>query len=137
MTKRKAISLRTKLAAALLQTLRVDETGALVPVIPHDQAKTMTEDQIISAFELDHYPKPVALGGDNHPSNLTFLPRADHRKKTAKQDIPAIAKVKRLSRNEAEFRARLLAKDVGEDPPQKRGKRSIPSRKFQSRRKAS
>jgi len=128
---RAAISLRVKLAAALLQSLRDDGTGRLVRVIPHEQAKGMTADQIIAAFDMDHDPIPKAHGGPDEPWNLTPRLRADHRAKTAKQDIPAIAKTKRLRRSEQEFRDRLLAKDAGEDPPPpRRAKRKIPSRPF-------
>lgn len=135
MSARKAIPLKVKLAAALTHMLREDEAGKLVPIIQREDAKRMSEDEVLAVFEWDHV-HPVALGGDNHHSNLSPLPKAGHRLKTAKVDIPRIAKVKRLTRKEQEFRARLLAKDAGEAPPEpKRRKAKIPSRPFQKRKK--
>ena len=137
MSARKAIPLKVKLAAALTHMLREDETGKLVPIISREDAKRMSEDDVLAVFEWDHI-HPVALGGDNHHSNLSPLPKADHRAKTAKADIPRIAKVKRITRSQDEFRARLLAKDTGEPAPEPRKRKvKIPSRPFPKKQKDS
>lgn len=96
MSKRDHISFKTKLAAALLQMLRPDEDGKLVPVIPYADAKLMTADQIISLFHFDHYPIRKADGGADEPWNLTPRPITEHREKTAKKDKPELAKSARL-----------------------------------------
>lgn len=128
--KRKSLSLKTKLAATLLQMRRPDATGKLVPVISFDEAKTMTADKILARFHFDHDPIPYAHGGPDEPWNLTPLPVADHRDKTANRDVPQIAKTKRITRKQEKFRQRMLAKDQGK--PRSKGR--IPSRPFQSRR---
>lgn len=128
---RRAIPLRTKLASALTHMLRADEGGNLVPIIPREEAKKMTDEAVLAVFDWDHI-HPVALGGDNHHSNLTPMPRDTHRAKTAKQDIPRIAKTKRLSKKQEAFRAALLAKDGGEPPPDPKRKKAWPKRKFRS-----
>jgi hypothetical protein len=87
---RKYIPLKVKLAAALLK--------AAWPAIPHEQAKLMTADQICSLFQWDHWPIPVAHDGPDEPWNLEPRFIGEHRKKTAKIDVPAIAKVRRISR---------------------------------------
>lgn len=102
---RKTPTLAEKLAAALLelQRLRGDP-------IDRDHAKLMTADQICSLFQYDHAAGYACHGADNHPTMLTPLLIAEHREKTAKRDIPAIAKGKRIRRRHEEFRWRLLAK---------------------------
>lgn len=128
---RRALPLKVKLASALLQTLRDDGTGKLVRVIPHDEAKRMSAEAVISRFHFDHDPIPHSQGGPDEAWNITPRLADEHRAKTAKVDIPRIAKDKRLTRDQAEFRARLLAKATGEDPPeQRRDKRKIPPRPF-------
>lgn len=129
--RRHHLSLTTKLASALLHMVRQDEDGKFVPVIPHTEAKTMTADEIVARFDFDHVVFH-AIGGDIRPSNLTPRLRAEHRDKTAKVDIPAIAKVKRLSKSEEEFRARITARDRGEPKPT--GK--IPSRPWSKRQRS-
>lgn len=123
-----------KLAAAYLeiQRLRGDP-------IPREQAKAMTARQICLVFErahdVDHYPVRVetamALGWTvtetNHPTNLDFKLRPEHRVKTATKDIPEIAKGKRITAAQERFRANLLAKDKGETrPARKRKSRPMP-----------
>lgn len=98
---RKPISLKTKLASALLKMLRDDGDGKLVPVIPHEEAVSLTADEIISRFDWHHFPIPHAHGGPDEPWNLDPMLRADHRKRTAKVDIPQIAKTKRIQAREA------------------------------------
>lgn len=61
--------------------------------------------------------------------------KAEHGIKTAKRDVPAIGKTKRLSREQEAFHARILAKTTGdESPPAKRRKSRIPSRPFRTTR---
>ena len=109
MRQRRHISLKIKLAAALLQMRRATPDGRWVLIIPHEQAKRMTADQVIALFHFDHYPIPHAHGGPDEPWNLDPLPIAEHQEKTAKRDVPAIAKTKRLSKEHEEFRKRMLA----------------------------
>lgn len=101
MTTRRRPTKDERHAAALLQV-----KGCSCPtLIPYGDAKLMSADQIISLFNDDHYPIPVAEEGSNHPSNL--MPRliAAHREKTAKIDVPQIAKGKRLRAAEAQHAA--------------------------------
>jgi len=127
---RTAPTLREKLAAALLQ---------LNPAL-REWAKTRTTNDIIAMFECDHYPVPVAEGGTNHPTNLEMILVHEHREKTAKTDVPRIAKGKRLTDAHVAFQAKILAKS-GQGPSETspwRGKwpsRPMQSRKFQKRSK--
>jgi hypothetical protein len=125
MKPRKKLPLKTKLASALLQMVKPDEEGRFVPVIPYEAAKTMTADQIIGHYQFDHGIHH-ALGGSDEPWNITPRPTKAHREKTAKIDIPAIAKTKRLSRVNEELQREVLAKPAGQKR-RKRGK--IPARK--------
>lgn len=120
MAKRASISLETKLAAALL----------VIGDIDHEHAKQMSARQIISLFNLDHFPIPKAEDGPDEPWNLFFRFIGEHRLKTRRIDIPRIAKVKRVTAGHLEFRRRLLAKDAGEVRPRSKW----PSRKFQKKR---
>lgn len=101
--------------AALVLTMMVEEDGKLVPFLDREMAKQMTAAQIASLVEWDHYPVPVALGGDNHPTNLVARPILEHRTKTAKIDVPAIAKTARISAAHEDFKRRVLAKVTGEE----------------------
>ncbi|KRQ99236.1 hypothetical protein [Bradyrhizobium valentinum] len=111
-----APSLRIKCAAALLAL--TDDDGERL--IPHEHAKLMSADQIISLFQFDHYPIRVEAGGPTEPWNLDPRLILEHRIKTAKKDMPEIAKIRHVTDAEAEFRARLLAKDRGERRPKGR-----------------
>lgn len=120
MSARRAINLTTKLAAALCQMMRPTQNGGLERIIPHEEAKKMTADEIVSLFEFDHDPIPKACGGPDDPWNLTPRIKQEHREKTAKVDIPQIAKSKRLEKDTEAFRRRLLAKSgQGEEQPKK------------------
>lgn len=95
--------------------------------------------------DFDHAPplamRPVdPVTGDtippaNDPRYIVPLARAGHRAKTfgssvpLSSDIAKIAKLKRVEKEEAAFRARLLAKDAGKPPPPKKG-RTWPKRPF-------
>jgi hypothetical protein len=112
--KRKPPSMAEKLASALLelQRLRGDP-------IPREHAKMMSAEQINSLFQFDHAHRH-ANGGSTHPTNLTPLLIGEHREKTAKVDVPELAKGDRLRPVHIEFQKRVLAKaGQGEAPPRK------------------
>lgn len=111
MTKRsRHIPSKVKLAAALLLHMRDDGTGRLVRTISHAEACTMTADQIIARFHLDHYPVRFCDGGPNEPWNITPRPVEEHRAKTATVDIPAIHKNKRIRAANALHAERMASK---------------------------
>lgn len=95
------ISLRTKLASALLA----------LGHIPYDEAKLLSEDQVLSLYQWDHGILHSIEANDAF-WNLTPRLIAEHRAKSRK-DTTAVAKVKRLSRATAEAQSRLLAKSAG------------------------
>ena len=100
--------------------------------------------------DFDHVPslamRPVdPISGDTiPPANdaryIVPLARAAHKAKTfgshvpLSSDVAQIAKLKRVEKSTADFRARLLAKDAGEPPPVKKGK-AWPKRAFGARPK--
>jgi hypothetical protein len=98
---RKSIPLKTKLAAALLTMRRPNEHGEFDLIIPHEHAKLMSDEQIISLFQWDHYPIPHAHGGPDAAWNLEPRLISEHRTKTAKIDRPMMAKVDRIQAREA------------------------------------
>ena len=107
---RKKIPDKTKLAAALLTIVRPNDAGELVPVIDYESAKKMTEDQVLSIFQWDHYPTPKNQGGEDKHYNLVPRPIIEHRIKSAKIDKPAFNKAIRLSEAQEESRRKMLAK---------------------------
>ena len=104
---RKHISLKTKLAAALRELAH----------IPMDHAALMTADQIISLFEFHHIVYHADTANDEHWNIEPMLIKA-HKERTARIDVPQIAKTKRISKAHEEFRARLL-QPRDERPPRK------------------
>lgn len=82
--KRRYISIKTKLASTLLAMGHV----------PYDEAKQMTEDQIISLFHFDHNVLHRDGGADVY-WNLTPMLISAHRIKTG-SDIKALAKTRRI-----------------------------------------
>lgn len=128
-----------------------DMLGALIIAhfgIPREVAKTMTRREILGLLEWDHDPVPVAIavglgwGPDqyNHPSNLTGRLSEDHGLKTARIDIPQIAKAVRISDAHVEFQRRILAKSgqvepsgTGHGTGQRNGNRWPKGRKLQSK----
>jgi len=109
-----------KLAAALLQ---------LNPGF-REWAKTQPAESIVALYDCHHYPIPVALDGDNHPTNLMMILRPpDHQTITRTIDVPAIAKVKRITESENAFRQKILAKS-GQGPAPDSKRRKWPSRPF-------
>lgn len=121
--KRKRPTLTERLAATLLEMRYADGS----PVIDREAAKTMTAKEICSKFEFDHAVH-VAINGSNHPSNLTARSIAEHAVKTAKTDIPQIAKTKRITAEQEQFRRRLLSKTEDHTPAPARKKNKIKSR---------
>ncbi|WP_439372970.1 hypothetical protein [Bradyrhizobium sp. DASA03120] len=119
MRRRAHISFKTKLAATLCEMLTDDGTGKLVKIIPHEDAVRMTEDQVLSLFRFDHGVYHAHDGSDEF-WNLTPMLIQAHDRKTRERDIPQIAKTRRIEKAQAEFRARLLAKDRGEPKPPSR-----------------
>ncbi|MET4187645.1 hypothetical protein ABIB86_000406 [Bradyrhizobium sp. JR1.7] len=116
---RKHISLRTKLAAAICQLF-----------LTHDEAAALSEDQVLLLVHWDHYPIPHAEGGSDSHFNLVAALVPGHKEKTAKIDIPGIAKRKRITKAHKDFQRRLLApKDQRPPKPSRWGKRPFPSRK--------
>lgn len=108
---RKTPTKAEKLAATLLelQRLRGDP-------IDREHAKAMTAEQICSLFQFDHAAGYACHGADNHPTGLTPLLIADHREKTRRFDVKAIAKVKRIKKAMVEFKRQMLVKaGWGED----------------------
>lgn len=137
MSKRKAVPLEVKVAAALL--MLKDEHGERL--IPHEHAKLMSAGQILSLFHWDHYPVRHEDGGPDEPWNLTPRFAEAHREKTAKVDAPEAAKGRHLRKKEAEHRfamgLKLIADAMGDaiadakERPRRRSK--IPSRPFDKR----
>ena len=123
MTPRAHISTKKRLAAALLARREIS----------YDHAKQMTEDQFNSLYQW-HHNKRYAEGGGDHFSNLEPMLIAAHRDRTAKIDVPLIAKNKRIVAKHAAFRRRLLGKDAGEAVMEAGRKRKMQSRRFQRRR---
>ena len=120
--KRKYIPLQTRLAAALLQLPGAPST---------EEAKGMTDRQIISRFDLNHDTEH-ALGGKDRPYNLTWMIKAAHAVHTAKVSIPRVAKVDRNEEKHAEFRRTILRKKPG---AKRKPRSKIPSRPFARRNK--
>jgi hypothetical protein len=97
------MNLTTKLASALLA----------LGHIPYEDSKRMTAAQIISLYQWDHYPVRKADGGSDAPWNIRPMLRAAHRAKTARVDMPAMAKSRRIQLGEAEHQLRMAAKLLG------------------------
>lgn len=117
---RKHIGLKTKLAAALRE----------LAGIPYDHAKLMSEDHIISLFHFDHTIYHSQDGADAH-YNLTPMLIEAHRVKTRTVDVPQIAKTKRISKKQEEFRALMLTPRDQRPPKKSRW----PSRPFNHKRR--
>ena len=118
--KRKSISLRVQLAAALCQ----------IGCIPYAHARAMTPEQVRSLFALDHFPIPHTFGGTDDHWNLEFRFVKSHREKTRRMDTPAIKKVRRAEKRRAaeeleksSARERVHAADISPGRVQKTAKR--------------
>ncbi len=113
--KRAHISLKTKLASAICALLK----------IPHDHAKLMTEDQVLSLAHWHHNILHAHGGPDTH---WNIEPKAilAHRDHTSKVDRPAADRTRRLTESQIAIQ-RAITKPCG----QKREKTgSIPTRGF-------
>lgn len=113
-------NLSEKLASMLLTIQRPGTSGKLEPVISRERAKTMTAAEIIAQFECDHdvlvaFADKTRPDRVNHPTNLTMRPKPEHREKTAKRDVPAVAKSKRLIKSE-KLHADIMAQKAGLAP---------------------
>lgn len=138
---RSHVSLRTKLAA-VLRDLAVERNGRLERALSYEEAKALTDDQILSLFQWDHGIHH-AIGGTIQHWNLTARFIAEHRAKTAKIDIPMLAKADRISDAHQEFRRKMLEKSgrqTGQEIGQPKRKKAWPqgqklrSRPFQKKR---
>lgn len=103
------ISLKTKLAACV----------ALM-FLTHDESVALSEDQVLSLVQWDHWPIPHAEGGTDEHHNLRPMLIGGHREVTRKIDVPGIAKRKRVSRAQEEFRRLMLTPRA--DRPVKKSK---------------
>jgi hypothetical protein len=95
MTKRRKISLKEKLASALCEMMRPDESGKLVRIIPYAHQKMMTADQVVSLFEWHHNILHAHDGVDEH-WNIEPMTIAEHARETNGRSKPIAAKVKRI-----------------------------------------
>jgi len=125
--KRPHIGLKTKLAAALLEIDRLHLILHSTPrQVPYEKSKTVDDDYIIAQWHWDHYPHRHGDGGPSQAWNLVPIPALEHRAKTAKVDVPQMAKSKRIRAEEEAHRVIM----AGALPIIKRWKRKIPSRPF-------
>lgn len=128
MKPRRQLTRPERYASVILQLRR----GNGEPVIDPDWAKTVGHQEIIDRFEAithDDHRIPRGMGGSDHVSNMQpLVADTDHKEKT-KVDVRAIAKSKRIEKEQQEFRRKMLAK-TGEDaePSKVKPKRKIPSR---------
>jgi len=119
------ISLTQKLAAALMV---VEELRGAIKM-SRDDARYLTADQFASLWQFDH-AVAHAHGGSDHFTNLYPMLIAEHREKTAKVDVPRIAKSRRVEKKWSEFTAAIA---TGKKPLT--GKQSRwPKRKIRNRR---
>ena len=115
--KRKHISVKTKLASALLALGHV----------PYEDAKQMSADQIISLYQFDHGVL-WSIDPIDEPWNLTPRLINPHREKS-KIDTGIVAKTKRIDKKWTEFMSKIDVK-----PKPVRTKSSWPKRKLRSRK---
>ncbi len=143
-TKRSYVPLPERLAATLACLLSQEQRDDL-------RRRKVKAEGVISLFHFDHVIFH-AHGGAAKWWNLDPKLVAEHREKTAKIDVPAIAKSKRIRRANDEFFRRLLAKSEGVPPhnsthkltrkwanrkfPKTGQKVKWPSRKIANRRRA-
>jgi hypothetical protein len=129
--RRRAPNKTERIAACLLMLKHGDEW-----LIPEPLRSTGTAEEICRCVDWDHAFRH-ASGGDTRPQNITPMRKADHKLKTfgskattAGSDVHGAAQDKRIQRKQAEFKARMLAKATGEEPPRKKAKAKISSRPF-------
>lgn len=135
---RRHIPVGVKLHSALLLLGYSDEqiaSGIQWDHFPAITLRTFDEatGQLVPAVNDPHFIRPMLKPAHDIK---TFGPGGEKRITSAGGDIHASAHTKRLERQQADFRARMLAKDRGEAPPAPaKRKRRIPSRPFQNRSK--
>lgn len=91
----------------------IDKAAALaaqVLDIPYDHRVLMSAEQVMSLLHFDHDPIPHTHGGPDEHFNLTGLSIMAHRQKTAKIDVPQIAKTRRIADGDARHQAIMAAK---------------------------
>ena len=126
MTRARAhISFKTKLVAALCQ-MRHEVDGKWELILTYEEAKALSEDQILSLFHWEHGVVPHAEGGEDTHFNLEPMLIAPHRKKTSEVDVPGIAKRKRVAKAHADH-TRTMSTPRDERPPRQS---RWPKRKF-------
>jgi hypothetical protein len=108
--KRRAPNKDERIAACLLEIKRGDEW-----LIPEPLRSSGDTQAILRHVEWDHL-KMDTLGGDTSPQNISPKSKPVHLAKT-KSDVKALAKAKRIEKEHAAFRARILAKQTGEEAP--------------------
>jgi hypothetical protein len=127
---RKAPNKTEKIAALLLRLYTADpETGAPIPVIDPEWAKTVSAATIVARFERWHewdHGTARGLGGAHHPANLAPLDRLTHETVKTPADIRAIRRADRLSDEQIRFRRTILAKTAGEQRPAPKPRKSAP-----------
>jgi hypothetical protein len=116
--KREHISLRTKLASALLALGHV----------PYRDAYLMTEDQIISLYHFDHNILH-GIEAEDRFWNLSPMLIAAHREKS-KRDTAIVAKSKRIRTKEMRHKIQMSAFVLSPDGEKVRPRSRIPSRPF-------
>jgi hypothetical protein len=125
---RKHVSFKTKLVAALCQ-MRHEVDGKLELILNHDEAKALSEDQILSLFHWEHGVIPHAEDGPDCHWNLEPMLIAPHREKTATVDVPGIAKRKRVAKGHIEHTRTMMTPRDQRQPKQSRwGSRPFPKR---------
>ena len=107
-------------ASALLQIKRGDQW--LIP----EPLRSTGDAKAICAYVTYHHNVEHAIGGTLAPQNLEPLAEHVHDEITAKKSIPAIAKAKRLSKAQEEFRRKMLAKSDQADSERVRGQAEPP-----------
>lgn len=126
MTRRHKPTMKQKLDTALLQLGLDPERARLDHSPPLALREQDSEGAYIPPENDPRYMQWLDDGGKERPAG-------SHNRKTygtsatsAGSDAHAIAKVRRVSKKQAEFRRRLLAKDAGEPPPRSKwGKRPM------------
>ncbi len=131
--KRKQPNMSEKLAALHIEIEALKGN----PIADWSVVKQMTPEQINSLFEWNHvsyWTWVEEAEKQNHPSIITPLYIRQHRERTAKIDMPTIAKARRIAarRPEAQAEAEKLRVVLGTPPKPK--KRKMQSRGFQGSR---
>jgi hypothetical protein len=119
MVKRKHVPDRTKLAAAICALIE----------LPHEQAKAMSEGEILGLVDWDHFPHRHADGGKAVHWNLRPMLRHDHVIKT-KVDAADMAHERKVRRAVDAHTQRMLLK-TGKRKPRPRSR--WPKRPFRRR----